>query len=130
MSLAPSATHSNPLGAQGKTADSKADKARLDEAKKRRAEAKKRREQQAAEDERIKKEEKKKMKDAAKAEKKAAKAEKKTGPGAVDSRIVKKMKPPQLKEALKERGQDIQGNKKTLIARLLKWNEEYMKENA
>ena len=33
---------------------------------------------------------------------------------------IKRMKPPQLKEALKARGLDIQGNAKTLTERLLK----------
>ena len=37
----------------------------------------------------------------------------------LESRDIKKMKPPQLKEALKERGLPIDGNKKTLEARLL-----------
>ena len=34
------------------------------------------------------------------------------------------MKPAQLKEALKERGQDIQGNAKALLDRLLKYEAE------
>ena len=37
----------------------------------------------------------------------------------LDKITIKKMKPAQLKEALKERGQDIQGNAKTLTTRLL-----------
>ena len=36
---------------------------------------------------------------------------------------IKKMKPPQLKEALKERGLSTQGNKKELIKRLTEANE-------
>lgn len=63
------------------------------------------------------------MKEAAKAEKKASKKAA-SGPGTIESRVIKKMKPPQLKEALKERGLDIQGNKKQLVTRLLKWCEE------
>merc|ERR1712176_922810 len=34
---------------------------------------------------------------------------------------IKKMKPSQMKDALKERGLDIQGNKNTLTARLLEY---------
>ena len=37
----------------------------------------------------------------------------------LEPREIKKMKPPQLKEALKERGLDISGNKKELEKRLL-----------
>lgn len=37
----------------------------------------------------------------------------------LDKIVIKKMKPTQLKEAMKERGLDIQGNAKTLTARLL-----------
>ena len=36
---------------------------------------------------------------------------------------IKKMKPAQMKEALKERGLEIQGNAKTLTARLLEYEE-------
>ena len=36
---------------------------------------------------------------------------------------IKKMKPPQLKDALKERGLSTQGNKKELIKRLTEANE-------
>jgi hypothetical protein len=36
----------------------------------------------------------------------------------IDKMAMKKMKPAQLKEALQERGLDIQGNAKTLLARL------------
>ena len=39
----------------------------------------------------------------------------------MDKITIKKMKPAQLKEALKERGQDIQGNAKTLTTRLLEF---------
>ena len=39
----------------------------------------------------------------------------------LDKITIKKMKPAQLKDALKERGQDIQGNAKTLTARLLEF---------
>jgi hypothetical protein len=39
----------------------------------------------------------------------------------LDKIVIKKMKPAQLKEALKERGLDIQGNAKQLIERLLEY---------
>lgn len=42
----------------------------------------------------------------------------------IEKIAIKKMKPAQLKEALKERGLDIQGNAKTLQARLLKYEQE------
>mmetsp|Transcript_1680 Transcript_1680/g.2261 ORF Transcript_1680/g.2261 Transcript_1680/m.2261 type:complete len:218 (-) Transcript_1680:2141-2794(-) len=54
-------------------------------------------------------------------EKKSKKSSK--GPPKLDKITIKKMKPTQLKEALKERGQDIQGNAKTLQARLIKYEE-------
>lgn len=53
--------------------------------------------------------------------KKKAKAK---GPPKIDKIAIKKMKPAQLKEALKERDLDIQGNAKTLQARLLKYEQE------
>lgn len=48
----------------------------------------------------------------------------KSGIPKLDKIAIKKMKPAQLKEALKERGLEIQGNAKTLQARLLKYEEE------
>lgn len=42
----------------------------------------------------------------------------------IDKIVIKKMKPAQLKEALKERDLDIQGNAKELQARLLKYESE------
>lgn len=41
----------------------------------------------------------------------------------LDKIAMKKMKPAQMKEALKERGLEIQGNAKTLQQRLLKFEE-------
>jgi hypothetical protein len=56
-----------------------------------------------------------------------AKAKKKKGKAAIpklDKIAIKKMKPAQLKEALKERGLDIQGAAKQLTERLLKFEAE------
>mmetsp|Transcript_20895 Transcript_20895/g.30899 ORF Transcript_20895/g.30899 Transcript_20895/m.30899 type:complete len:227 (+) Transcript_20895:59-739(+) len=55
------------------------------------------------------------------AKKKKKKSKKKTEIPKIDKIGIKKMKPAQLKEALKERGCDIQGNAKTLTARLLEF---------
>jgi len=55
--------------------------------------------------------------------KKKSKSSKKKGKDSIpklDKISIKKMKPPQLKEALKTRGLDIQGNAKALTERLLK----------
>lgn len=49
------------------------------------------------------------------------KKKKQTGPPKLSSIEIKKMKPAQMKDALKERGCDIQGNKKQLQDRLLKY---------
>jgi hypothetical protein len=54
------------------------------------------------------------------AEKKAKKASKNAVPK-LDSITIKKMKPNEVKEALKERGLPTQGNKKDITARLLKY---------
>jgi hypothetical protein len=51
--------------------------------------------------------------------KKKKKSKKKSDVPKLDKIVIKKMKPAQLKEALKERGCDIQGNAKTLTKRLL-----------
>mmetsp|Transcript_2914 Transcript_2914/g.5462 ORF Transcript_2914/g.5462 Transcript_2914/m.5462 type:complete len:235 (-) Transcript_2914:106-810(-) len=51
------------------------------------------------------------------------KSKKKSDIPKLDKIAIKKMKPTQLKEALKERGCDIQGNAKTLMARLLEFEE-------
>ena len=63
--------------------------------------------------------------DKKKKKKKSSKSKKKGGGGCdapkLDKITIKKMKPAQLKEALKERGLDIQGNAKTLTARLLEF---------
>lgn len=53
--------------------------------------------------------------------KKKKKSKKKIDLPKLDKITIKKMKPAQLKEALKERGCDIQGNAKTLTARLLEF---------
>lgn len=57
-------------------------------------------------------------------EKSKEKKKKSSGPPKLDKITIKKMKPAQLKEALKERDLDIQGNAKSLTARLLKYEEE------
>ena len=73
-------------------------------------------------------EEEERKKKAAAANEEAKKDEKKkkkqTGPPKLSSIEIKKMKPTQMKEALKERGCDIQGNKKQLQERLLKYEAE------
>mmetsp|Transcript_17644 Transcript_17644/g.38598 ORF Transcript_17644/g.38598 Transcript_17644/m.38598 type:complete len:83 (-) Transcript_17644:182-430(-) len=60
-----------------------------------------------------------------KKKKKKKSSKKKSGGGCdapkLDKITIKKMKPAQLKEALKERELDIQGNAKTLTARLLEF---------
>ena len=125
----------------GLTEEYKRDMAKLAEVKARReaAAAKKAAEEEAAklaEEERKKKAEqagvwdsgsdsdddddkkkKKKKKDSKKSKSKGGEFD---GPK-LDKITIKKMKPAQLKEALKERGQDIQGNAKTLTARLLEF---------
>lgn len=87
------------------------------------AEVKKRREAAAAkvhaeEEEAKAQEEDRKSK--AKAAEQDSEKKKKPGIPKLDKIAIKKMKPAQLKDALKERGLDIQGNAKTLIDRLLK----------
>ena len=59
-----------------------------------------------------------------KKKKKSGSSKKKKGADAIeklDKITIKKMKPAQLKEALKERGLDIQGNAKALTSRLLEF---------
>lgn len=63
------------------------------------------------------KKKKKKKKDSKKSKSKGGEYD---GPK-LDKITIKKMKPAQLKDALKERGQDIQGNAKALTARLLEF---------
>eukprot|EP00816_Leptocylindrus_hargravesii_P005977 CAMPEP_0196811384 /NCGR_PEP_ID=MMETSP1362-20130617/17113_1 /TAXON_ID=163516 /ORGANISM="Leptocylindrus danicus, Strain CCMP1856" /LENGTH=256 /DNA_ID=CAMNT_0042186671 /DNA_START=50 /DNA_END=820 /DNA_ORIENTATION=+ len=100
------------------------------------AEVKARREKQAQarkdreEAEKKLEEERKKAAEAAgasgdgKKSKKKSSSSKKSGPPKLDKITIKKMKPTQLKEALKERGLDIQGNAKVLTERLLKYEAE------
>jgi hypothetical protein len=56
--------------------------------------------------------------------KKKKKSKKKVSIPKLDKIVIKKMKPTALKEALKERGLEIQGNAKALTARLLKFEAE------
>jgi len=57
------------------------------------------------------------------AKKKSKKGKKKVALPKLDKIVIKKMKPAQLKDALKERGCEIQGNAKELTARLLAFEE-------
>jgi len=103
--------------AAGLTEEYKKDMARLEEVKRRREEArdkeeeKKRLEEETAEEIR-----KQKERMASKVEKKG---KEEGGLEKLDKIQIKKMKPAVLKEKLKERGLAIQGNAKTLVARLL-----------
>ena len=121
----------------GLTEEYKTDMKKLAEVKARReaAQAKKSAEEEAkklAEEERLKKMEAMmgKMSDDSdeegdkKKKKKSGSSKKKKGADAIeklDKITIKKMKPAQLKEALKERGLDIQGNAKALTSRLLEF---------
>ena len=105
--------------AAGLTEEYKKDMEKLAEVKKRRAEAK------------AKADEKKKLEEEAAAamakqkelhdarEKEKGDGDDASGPPKLDKITIKKMKPALLKEALKERGLEIQGNAKALTARLL-----------
>eukprot|EP00581_Thalassiosira_minuscula_P020043 CAMPEP_0183716940 /NCGR_PEP_ID=MMETSP0737-20130205/10680_1 /TAXON_ID=385413 /ORGANISM="Thalassiosira miniscula, Strain CCMP1093" /LENGTH=265 /DNA_ID=CAMNT_0025946277 /DNA_START=53 /DNA_END=850 /DNA_ORIENTATION=- len=114
----------------GLTEEYKRDMAKLAEVKARReaAKAKGAAEKEAAE---MAEEERKKAVEAANAansdDEEGEKKKKKKGKSAIpkiDKIAIKKMKPAQLKESLKERGLEIQGNAKTLQARLLKYEQE------
>ena len=94
--------------------------ARLEEVRKRREEAAARRKQEEEEAKELE-EERKKMAALAMEEAQVSsekKSSKKNIPK-IDKIALKKMKPAQLKEALKERGLDIQGNAKQLQQRLM-----------
>ena len=56
--------------------------------------------------------------------KKTKKKDKKNNIPKLDKITIKRMKPAQMKTALKERGLEIQGNAKTLTERLLKYEAE------
>lgn len=103
--------------AAGLTEEYKKDMERLKEAKARRAEA------QEKLDEKKRLEEEQAAENQKRAEKALAKGKGKgDGKGGIpklDKIAIKKMKPAMLKEALKERSLDIQGNAKTLTKRLL-----------
>ena len=109
----------------GLTEEYKRDMEKLAEVKKRREEAaaKAKMEEEAA---LAQEEERKKAAAAVNAdsEEKKKKKSKKEGPPKLDKIAIKKMKPAQMKEALKERGLDIQGNKTQLTERLLKYEAE------
>lgn len=111
----------------GLTEEYKKDMAKLAEVRKRReaAEAKAKAEKEAAA---AAEEERKKMAKEAGAsgedggdEKKSKKKKSKSDIPKLDKITIKKMKPAQMKEALKERGLEIQGNAKALTDRLLKF---------
>jgi len=57
-------------------------------------------------------------------DKKSGSRKKKPSVPKLDKIAIKKMKPAQMKEALKERGLDIQGNKSALQERLIKYEAE------
>ena len=109
-------------------ADHNRNMAKLAEVRQRREEAEKRRKAQETEDTKQMEEEREKMKatlyddddddDDTNKKKKSSKSNKSNIPK-LDKIVIKKMKPTQMKEALKERGLDIQGNAKQLQQRLL-----------
>merc|ERR1712150_67861 len=103
----------------GLTDEYKRDMAKLAEVKKRREEAK----QRAAEEKEQSELEKELNEEVAASKKEEKKKKKKKDKGEeipkLDKISIKKMKPTQLKEALKLRGLDIQGNAKALTERLL-----------
>jgi len=115
----------------GLTEEYKRDMAKLAEVKKRREESAKRAEVEKEAQESIEKEQKAKAaalqadssdddSDSDDDKKKKKKKKKKSSSiPKLDKIAIKKMKPTQLKEHLKERGLDIQGNAKTLTQRLL-----------
>jgi len=109
----------------GQTEEYKRDMAKLEEVKKRR-EAKAAKAAEAKAEQVALEEERKKLAEAAGAteangEKKSSKKKEKSSIPKLDKITIKKMKPARLKEALKERGLDIQGNSKALTERLLKF---------
>merc|ERR1719231_531422 len=93
--------------AEGKTEEAKADKARLELIRARRAAQAKRAQQEQEAVERRKK------------QNAAADSSSDEELEQLDSRAIKKMNPSKLKEELKKRGLNIQGNKKQLQKRLL-----------
>lgn len=99
-----------------KLADVKARREKQDNAKKERED-----EEKALEEERKKASEAARGDDEKKSKKKSSK---KSGPPKLDKITIKKMKPAQMKEALKERDLEIQGNAKALTERLLKYERE------
>lgn len=106
-------------------ADHKRNLAKLEQVRKRREEAQARRALELEEEVRIEEERKQlaaaTLEDNKSSTKKSTKT--KTLPK-LDKISIKKMKPAQLKEHLKERGCDIQGSAKVLQARLLKYEQE------
>lgn len=119
------AAHYRKLHETGLTDEYKRDMEKLAEVKKRREVAAKRAQEEKEAMDLQEEERKKKAAEAgATNEEKDSKKKKKKKEGKVDipkldKIVIKKMKPTQLKEAMKERGLDIQGNAKTLTARLL-----------
>ncbi len=115
----------------GLTEEYKRDMEKLAEVKRRREEAKKKAEAEKEMAEAMEKDRKTKAAAASAAaesdddsdddddKKKKKKSKKKSSIPKLDKITMKKMKPAQLKEALKARGLDIQGNAKTLLKRLV-----------
>lgn len=118
----------------GLTDEYKRDMAKLEEVKRRRAAAQAKANAEKEAEQALEEERQAKMKsqaaeapdsdsdddDAAK-KKKKKKSKKKSDIPKLDKIVIKKMKPAMLKEALKARGCDIQGNAKALTARLLEF---------
>mmetsp|Transcript_24620 Transcript_24620/g.44442 ORF Transcript_24620/g.44442 Transcript_24620/m.44442 type:complete len:274 (+) Transcript_24620:77-898(+) len=115
----------------GLTEEYKRDMSKLNEVKARRAAAQAKVDAEKEAEEFAEEERKKAVEDANAASAAASddegKKKKKKGKSVIpkiDKIAIKKMKPAQLKEVLKERGLEIQGNAKALQARLLKYEQE------
>ena len=109
--------------ALGLTEEYKKDMAKLNEVKQRRELAAAKAALKAEEDEQINAASIKAKEKQEKANKAAAKNSDDSGIPKLDKITIKKMKPALLKEALKERKLDIQGNAKALLDRLLAYEE-------
>lgn len=114
----PKATEPSKPAVVTTAADHKRNLAKLAEVRRRREEAEARR-QMEEEEEEEREEERKKLAAMTLDEGKKKKSSKEKQIPKLDKITIKKMKPAQMKEALKERGLDIQGNAKALQARLL-----------
>ena len=93
--------------------------AKLAQVRKRREEAEARRKLQEEDEVKRAEDERKLLLEATSSNRSRAASSSKGNIPKLDKIAIKKMKPAQMKEALKERGLDIQGNAKTLQGRLL-----------